>query len=123
MTASDGSKTLMAKFGLKRVAESPTADMDQALADSLGVPLDRLQKNIYSILPNALPALSEDDAADIDDSSFLAKNADAGAVVEPAQADEPVSTPEAPPKATGKHTRPTNDEAQRTPRAQSLRVK
>jgi hypothetical protein len=71
-----------------------------------------LASHIYSILP-----LSEADAADIDDSSFFAENADPGAVVETAQADEPVSTPDAPPKATGKRTRPTDDEAQRTPRA------
>jgi hypothetical protein len=102
----------MAKFGHKSVAASPTTDVDQALADSLGVSLDHLQKNIYSALP-----LSEEDAADIDDTSFFAENADAGAVVEPAQADEPVCTPGAPPKATGKRTRPTDDDAQRTPRA------
>jgi hypothetical protein len=112
---------LMAKFGHKIVAGSPTANVDQALADSLGVSLNHFQKNIYSALPGALPgalpALSEDDAADIADSSFLADNADAGAVVEPAQADDPVSTPDAPPRATGKRTRPTDDDAQRTPRA------
>jgi hypothetical protein len=109
MTAGDGSNRLIAKFGHKPVAGSPTADVDQALADHIGVSLGHLQKNIYGILPT----LSEADAADIDDSSFLAEHADAGAVVEPAQADEPVSTP----KAAGKRTRPTADEAQRTPRA------
>jgi hypothetical protein len=98
----------MAKFGHKPVAGSPTADVDQKLADQVGVSLYYLQKNIYGILP-----LSEEEAADIDDTSFFAENADAGAVVEPAQADEPVSTP----KATGKRPRPTDDEAQRTPRA------
>jgi hypothetical protein len=120
MTASDGSNRLMAKFGHTRVTGSPTADVDQELADSLGVSLGRLQKNIYSALPDTLPALAEDDTADIANSSFLAENADAGTVVEPAQAVEPVSTtdePPPPPKATGKRTRPTDDEAQRTPRA------
>jgi hypothetical protein len=97
MTASDGSNRLMAKFGHKRVAGSPTADVDQALADSIGVSLDHLQKNIYSILPT----LSEADAADIDDSSFLADTADAGEVVAPAQADEPISTPQCTPQSHG----------------------
>jgi hypothetical protein len=105
--------TFMENFALKRGAESPTADVDQALADSLGLPLDHIQKNIYG----ARPTLSEDDAAAIDDTSFFAENADAGAVVEPVQADEPISTPDAPSKATGKRTRPTDDDAQRTPRA------
>jgi hypothetical protein len=114
MSASNGSKSLMEKFALRRATNSPTANDNRSIADHLTVSLDYFPKNVHDLRKahdRTLPMLSEVKAAHIDDSFFVADNADAGVVVEPAQADEPIGTTDEPPKTIGKCAQPTDDDA------------